>query len=250
MPFRRLIRTWLLRRADSVTTNGSSGKRYLCNMGVDPSRIHHVPYTPAPSALYRGPVQRAPENAHRLLYVGRISELKWIVPFTQRLIRWAAQRPELQVELAVAGSGPLEQEIHGLQPPANLSLRLLGHCSFEEMTGHYADSGILAFPTLTDEWRLVVNEAMHAGLPVLGSCYSQAVEDLCVDGETGWKFRPDVKGELENALDRAFATSAEQLDTMREAARRRVANLTPQFAAEQLLIAVTDALDRKRARTR
>ena len=51
--------------------------------------------------------------------------------------------------------------------------------------------GVLVFPTLADEWGLVVNEALAAGVPVLGSLYSQAVEELVRDGENGWTFRPD-----------------------------------------------------------
>ena len=53
----------------------------------------------------------------------------------------------------------------------------------------YAKASLFAFPTLADEWGVVVNEAMAAGLPVLGSIYSQAVEELVEDGVSGWVFR-------------------------------------------------------------
>jgi glycosyltransferase involved in cell wall biosynthesis len=98
----------------------------------------------------------------------------------------------------------------------------------------YADAGILAFPTLADEWGLVVNEAMAAGLPVLGSLYGQSVEELVTDGETGWTFRPDHVDEFDAALGRALATPAAELDRMRAVARGRAARLTPEFVAGRI----------------
>jgi len=85
---------------------------------------------------------------------------------------------------------------------------------------------------------LVVNEAMAAGLPVLGSIYSQAVEELVQDGENGWVFDPLTKASTLAALDRVFATPPEHLAAMRDAARRRVMALTPAAAAERIVRAI------------
>ena len=78
---------------------------------------------------------------------------------------------------------------------------------------------ILAFPTLADDWGLVVTEAMASGLPVLGSIYSQAVEELVRDGESGWLFRPDSSDDVEAKLNSALTTSAERSRDMGAAAR-------------------------------
>jgi glycosyltransferase involved in cell wall biosynthesis len=102
----------------------------------------------------------------------------------------------------------------------------------------YAQAGIFVLPTLADEWGLVVNEAMAAGLPVLGSAYSQAVEELVEDCLTGWTFRPGQAGEMYKALDRALRTPHEKLEEMRRSARRQVENLTPQFVADLVLQAI------------
>ena len=115
-------------------------------------------------------------------------------------------------------------------------------------TGQVVASGILAFPTLADEWGMVVNEALAAGLPVLGSEYSQAAAELCDEDETGWLFRPDSPGDAERALDRAFDTSVERLNEMRAAARARVAPITPERSAERMIEAIELVLARKRGR--
>ena len=98
---------------------------------------------------------------------------------------------------------------------------------------------MLVLPTLADEWGVVVNEAMSAGLPVLGSVYSQAVEELVEDGHTGWTFAPDRPESLDAALTSALRTSSTDLARMGEAARQRAASLAPLHVAEAIAQAVS-----------
>src|SRR5207249_4625429 len=99
-------------------------------------------------------------------------------------------------------------------------------------------TGILAFPTLADEWGIVVNEALASGLPVLGRVYSQAVEELVRDGKNGWTFRPDRSDELFAALDRALTAPKTRLDEMRAEARRSVEHLTAEFVGQRIVDAI------------
>jgi glycosyltransferase involved in cell wall biosynthesis len=105
----------------------------------------------------------------------------------------------------------------------------------------YADAGVLAFPTLADEWGLVVNEAMAAGVPVLGSRYSQAVEELVDDGRTGWTFHPDRHDECVAAIDRALTAPEEDLAVMRHACRERIAAFSYEAVAERMVGAIAFA---------
>ena len=239
---RHLLRRWLIRRARCIAVNGQSGARYLRRLGATPEQLFHVPYTAVPNYFERAPETRSPAQAHKLLFAGRLVEGKGLIPFTEALARWASRHPDRQVEFELAGSGPLETPLKEFQPPQNMQLRLLGECNFERLAECYASAGILAFPTLSDEWGLVVNEALAAGLPVLGSSYSQAVEELCIEGETGWRFRPDVAGEMDEAIDRALSTPAEALEPMRRAGRERVRKLTPAYGAERFLATIEAAL--------
>ena len=106
--------------------------------------------------------------------------------------------------------------------------------------------GDLALPTLADEWAVVVNEAMTSGMPVLGSLYSQAVEEIVEDGVSGRTFRPDRPDEMYSGIDRALATAAESLQEMRARARQRAMASTPRFAAEKIQQAIELAIQRKR----
>jgi 2-polyprenyl-3-methyl-5-hydroxy-6-metoxy-1,4-benzoquinol methylase len=79
---------------------------------------------------------------------------------------------------------------------------------------------------------------MAAGVPVLGSRNSQAVETMVEDGETGWVFSPDRREEIASALDRALATPSDRLDVMRDRCRARARAFTPEAAADRMLEAI------------
>ncbi len=105
--------------------------------------------------------------------------------------------------------------------PANLRLAFLGRVEYENLAAIYVEAGIFVFPSLADAWGVAVNEAMASGLPVLGSIYSQAVEELVEDGRSGWVFHPDDSAEVYRAIDRSMNTPIAALNEMRENARRR-----------------------------
>lgn len=242
---RRAARKILLKRGDAFVANGRSGARYLQQMGAPADRIYRVHYPALPGKFDGCPTDRPVESAHRLMFAGRLIELKGIVPFLGSLARWAAEDSGRRVEFWVAGSGPEREKIESVPLPAGVSLRLFGECSYDRLAELYSQAGIFVLPSLSDDWGMVVNEAMAAGLPVLGSVYSQAVTELCRDGETGWTFRTDVPADMDAALGAALSTPPDRLAEMRQAARREVQMLTPGHAADELITAVEAAVNRR-----
>jgi glycosyltransferase involved in cell wall biosynthesis len=114
---------------------------------------------------------------------------------------------------------------------------------YDQLPQFYGMAGILAFPTLADEWGMVVNEALASGLPVLGSLHSQAVSELVKDGENGWTFLADRPDESYKAIESALTISSERLMAMRWAARKSVEHITPEFAAELVVQVLRFALE-------
>ncbi len=240
--WRVLQRKALLGLADAVSANGTSAINYLQWLGVPSEKIFRLPYCPDISGHLKLPLEREPSAARRLLYVGGLSERKGLAPFLTVLSDWLRKRPDDRWELWIAGDGPLRVELERFSTPPQLRLQFLGSVAYERLPELYAQGGVFVFPTLADEWGVVVNEALAAGLPVLGSVYSQAVKELVQEGETGWTFRPDQPEEVERALDRALLTPAPTLAGMRETCRRTASQLTPSYGANQLLQAVRFAI--------
>jgi glycosyltransferase involved in cell wall biosynthesis len=241
---RHALRRFLVRRATCVGCNGQSAARYLQQFGIASDRLIHVPYAAVPHSFEQLPLDRGAPAAHRLLFVGQLVQRKGLEPFLAALSAWATDHAERPVTFAIAGSGPLEAELRAIPVPANLRIEWLGELNFDHLAECYANSGILAFPTLADEWGLVVNEAMAAGLPVLGSVYSQAVDELCLEGRSGWRFRPDERDEMYQAIDRAMNTPIEALNAMRACSRGRVEHLTPAYVADRFLATIHTAIEK------
>lgn len=229
---RERARSWMLGRADAVIVNGASGARYIERFGFPRDRIFRIPYTASDGAppLPKG-CQTSGALQH-LLYVGQLSDRKGLLPFVDALASWAKRHSDRSLKLKLVGDGPLHDSLAALEMPSNLALELVGPLAHAQLAAVYGEADLLCFPTLADEWGLVVNEAMAHGLPVLGSVYSQAVEELVEPGLTGWTFRPDHGDEMYDAIDQALSASPARLNEMGARARQRVERLTPECAAD------------------
>ena len=230
---RRALRPWLVRQADAIIVNGASGGRYLQGLGTASERIVPVPQT-IDTRLFARCVPRRNGGPLRLLFVGMLVERKGLAGFVRGLAAWAGPRAGMPVELVLAGDGPERGVLEGVALPAHVSLRFLGDQPYASLPACYEQADALVLPTLDDEWGLVVNEAMAAGLPVLGSLFSQAVQELVLEGDTGWTYMPDQPETLAAALDRLAAASPAVRRAMGERARARLAQLSPEAVAGRI----------------
>jgi glycosyltransferase involved in cell wall biosynthesis len=240
---RRALRRWLVRRADRVITNGASGERYLRSLGVREDRIDRIPYVAHPVFADAAPEPKNDGVIEHLLSVGQLTERKGLAPFVIALDRWAVTHSSRELTLTIVGSGDAVSTLDDPQVSSNLHIRLEGERELSALPELYASADAFVFPTLADEWGLVVNEAFAVGLPVLGSVHSQAVEELCEEGATGWLFDPEDPESTQAAIDRALSTSADDLSRMRGLARARVRKLTPEWAADRMADAVRTVLE-------
>lgn len=214
---RQALRYCILHMADGVIVNGQSGRRYVQRFGVPTHRISHVPYatdlaTFDPAGFPRSP-SRWPTEI-RLLSVGQLIPRKGLMPFLEALCTWTVDNPGSTVRWKLLGSGPLQTEIEGHPKPPNLKVVIVGDAQYREVPGFLADCDIMAFPTLADEWGMVVNEAMAMCIPVLASHYSQAADELVEPGVTGWLFEGGNPASIRRAFDQAFSVAADQLTIM------------------------------------
>ena len=224
---RRFVRSNLVRQVNAIIVNGESGARYFQRMGVPDSKLVRVNQSLDMSAFMQIPVDRPVQTPRRILHVGTVSERKGV-----QILLDALARVRAPYELTLVGDGPLRTEL-SRRTPANV--HWIGNVPYEQLPQFYAQADVLVFPSLGDEWGLVVNEALAAGVPVLGSSYAQSVEELIHDGVNGWSFTPNTADRTAVALERALQTPNEQLQRMRLAARESVQHLTPEAAAERIV---------------
>ena len=236
---REKLRRYLIARADAITYNGPSCKRYLRRLGADANRLHRLAYAADDRSAYRGDVRRNETTTRpRLLCVGQLNDRKGILPMLRQLTDYCKNNPSRNIELRFAGTGPLHQTIANFDAPENLSLLLLGNVPPQELGDEMMRCGATIAPTLADEWLLVVNEALQAGMPVIGSVYAQATTTLIRDGLNGWQYDPTDSQSLAKVLDRYFQTSPDELAAMRLRCRESIGHCTPNWAAAGAIEAI------------
>ncbi|MCY4114275.1 MAG: glycosyltransferase family 4 protein [Chloroflexi bacterium] len=155
--------------------------------------------------------------AFRIGYAGRLIEAKGI-----ELLLEAAGRIDGDVELLIAGAGPLEDAVRG-RAAGDDRVRLLGALPSAAMPGFYRDLDVLVLPTLgrrgwTEQFGRAAIEAMACGTPVI---VSDAGELPAVVGEAARVVPAGDLDALQQALDDLREDAAERA-RLAEAGRARV----------------------------
>lgn len=245
---RLLLRRFLLSRRHLVTYNGLGCLGYLQGIGASSERLRHLPYTVSEYNPFEGGRERAADpHLRKLVYVGQLTKRKGVEGLLVQLSKWCDGNRDCDLHLTILGDGPLRNRLETTEHPNNLHLDFKGNCNQQQLREEYLRHSALIFPTLSDEWGLVVNEAMHSGLCVIGSSYSQAATELIEPGANGWLYCPDRPEELHAALDAYSKLPVSQLEEMSRAARESVAHLTADYAADKAYEILCEAVERQRS---
>ena len=121
---------------------------------------------------------------------------------------------------------------------------LPGFRQYDELPAFYGLAGAFVHASTTEQWGLVVNEAMAAGLPVIVSGRCGCAPDLVRNGVNGFTFDPEDVEELAGLMQRMAAMRDGQRVAMARAGQRIIADWGPQRFADGLLQAVRAALRR------
>lgn len=148
-----------------------------------------------------------------------------------------------QIGLVFAGDGPARGDLQ--QQAAQIAfgvVKFLGWVDRERIPEIYALAEALVFPTHSDTWGLVVNEAMACDLPIIASNVAGCVADLVVHGWNGLLVPPSNV----QALTQAMGMLCRQPDLgarMRAHSRERIQAYLPEACAEGLAKATAFACD-------
>jgi len=94
--------------------------------------------------------------------------------------------------LVIVGDGLLRPELESRVDHFGIHefVHLAGFRQYDELPAYYGLASAFVLPSTIEQWGLVVNEAMAAGLPVIVSDVCGCAPDLVVDGETGFVVPP------------------------------------------------------------
>jgi glycosyltransferase involved in cell wall biosynthesis len=139
----------------------------------------------------------SPPDRKRLLIVGRISAEKGhlIVLDALRLLK----ARHIDVDLVIAGDGPLRAEVERMISGAGLGDRvsITGWVSSAEVGELLRTSRALVLPSFAEGLPVVLMEAFAMGRPVVAS-WVAGIPELVKDGSSGWLVPP---GDVERLAD-------------------------------------------------
>ena len=164
------------------------------------------------------------------LFAGRLVPEKGIFDLLEA---YAMLPPELrqQVAMVLVGEGPSRAEISRRAAAIKCGLvKIAGFAQREQLARYYALAETFVFPTHTDPWGLVVNEAAACGLPVIASDVAGCVSDLLEDRWNGRVIPAHDIAQLAIAMGE-LASDAELRAVMGGRSRDRVHQYSPQACA-------------------
>jgi glycosyltransferase involved in cell wall biosynthesis len=176
----------IYRDVPSIVVYGEHVKRVLLEVpGVASEKIF-VAGQAVDASRFTG-VQPATNGRPVVLFVGQFEERKGI----DDLLAAFDRVTDPEAELRLIGNGSLEEQIRQ-RVNGGSRVTIVGHVPQDELPGELSRATCLVLPSVTtretnEPWGLVVNEAMHAGLPVVATdAVGAAVGGLVRDGENGY----------------------------------------------------------------
>ena len=242
------IKRQLLRGYSAALVAGRESRAYLEQLGF-PAQAIFQPWDVVDTAFF---VEVANRWAQQPSSVGT-SEPHFLcvsrfVPKKHHAVLLSAyglyQRQGGSWGLRLIGAGPLQAELETAiaQLPDPSQVRLHPFQQLPELAASYAQASAFVLASTSDQWGLVVNEAMAAGLPCLVSSACGCAVDLIEHGVTGWCFDPTRAEQLTGLLHRCARQSPADRAGMVLAARRRLEAFSPESFASGLRQAVEWAL--------
>jgi glycosyltransferase involved in cell wall biosynthesis len=183
------LRKLLLLTADSVFVSSKSAEKYVRSLNSEVPVV--VCAQTGATQVVETKVSKVIGNGHaskplKLIFVGSGAPRKNLEKSILWLSAWAEQT-NTTVKLMAVG----DFESVRTKESSRLSVEYASYLEGLELTQCYDKADALFFPTLEDEWGIVVNESLGRGLAVIGSLHSEAVVDLVQDQPFGFSFCPD-----------------------------------------------------------
>jgi glycosyltransferase involved in cell wall biosynthesis len=242
-----LMKARFLRLCRGFVVPGRSSLDYLKGLGITEKQIFHAPNAVdtvmfsklAGEARGRKSAVQARHNlpSRYFLFVGRLVEAKGVFELVEA---YAQMHEEVrsQVGLVFVGEGDARIDLMKLSAKASPGkVQFLGFVHREQLPELYALADALIFPTHSDPWGLVVNEAMSCGLAVVATSVAGCVADLVQDGWNGFVVPREDPAQLAASMTHLAADSELRL-RMGSNSWERVQAYSPEAWAGGLVEAV------------
>lgn len=241
-PAREWVKRQLLGGYSSAVVAGSESRHYLQQLGFPPQAIHQ-PWDVVDNAYFLDlPPLPPPARGPHFLCVSRFVPKKNHAGLLQAYGQYQSEGGRWGLDLV--GFGPLEPQLHAAvaQLPDPGRCRIRPFLQLADLALAYRQASALVLASVVDQWGLVVNEAIAAGLPALVSSGCGCAADLIEDGVSGLAFDPADCPQLAGQLHAMERLGPAERQALVAAARQRLKAFSPLSCGQALGAAVAQAL--------
>ncbi len=234
---------WLYRWCARLLYVGQRSREHFRRLGVPEEKLIFSPYGVDTRTFHPGEQGRSRHRASVRRNLG-IADHETVVLFSGKLVSRKAPdllvqavrrlNPELRERIVILfmGDGELRSILERLaQAPPALRVSFLGFQNQTHLSRYYHCADVLVLPSRHSEtWGLVVNEALHHGLPCVVSKDVGCAPDLIEPGVTGQLFDTGSDESLASALQRTLPLVGR--GEIRERCREKVGGYSVERAAD------------------
>jgi glycosyltransferase involved in cell wall biosynthesis len=252
-PWKEAVKRRVVSLFGSALVGGSPHRDYLAQLGMPDEKIFqgydvidndyfsvHANKTKCSAADER---KRFGLPANYFLASARFVEKKNLFRLLEAFELYRGGSGAEAWDLVLLGDGHLRASLQDRVAQRGIAgfVHMPGFKQYEDLPAYYGLAGAFVHASTTEQWGLVVNEAMAASLPVLVSNRCGCAADLVATGRNGYTFDPLRPSEL---ADLMLHVSSDQCDRRRmaEASRAIIGQWTPLRFASSLCQAVDTAL--------
>ena len=254
---REWVKARLVREFDAALAGGTPQVAYLRQLGFpteaafltcdavdnDFFRLGAEAARAAPEAVRHLPGLHAPEPF--FLASNRFVARKNLDRMLRAYARYR-QRADAPWRLVMLGDGDQRGALERIVADERIDgVTFAGFRQIAELPAYYGLASAFVHTALVEQWGLVVNEALAAGLPVIVSERVGSATDLVRDGETGYTFDPTDLDALADRLVQVAAMPAEARAAMGQRGQTVVEGWSP----EQFARGMWEAVSAGRARS-
>jgi glycosyltransferase involved in cell wall biosynthesis len=186
-----------------------SPSKFLADLAAEQTS---VPITVIPNG-YEPIAEHYPQKRNTLLLVSRMFERKGVQFFLEAIRDWRTDW-----EVVIAGDGPYLPKLKRMARGLSTEVRFTGFLDRRQLFDLYGAAKIFAFPSIQENFPIVLLEAMHAGCAVITTSAKGCAE---VVGDAGIKTPTEDPGAIRAALERLIKNPIE-IERYGARARRRV----------------------------